>query len=423
MQSRTKRGAALGCLVLGALVVGSPRSSEASTFTVGKGETLYDVAQRNGVQPWVLEATNPQLGATNLLYGDRVSIPRSLLGLAIAALSTQTPSNLLNAYPQTPDLGSAVAQLAGIPQLGGVLRTVGRVAQVANLAQGLGLIPRNPLSDLGRILTAGQQPNLGNVAGLPGVNLPGVNLPGVNLPNIPGVTLPNIPGVTLPGGIAGANLPGVVTASNPLGSVIGTQEAAKNAAKIAAANPAPQPQTVAARPPQATPQQAAQRDEDPLANTRTDEADAGPASDIGVQAIQAIQSGQLVNPNTGNRNWGRWCLALVRVAFERATGRRIPELQAGSAVNCYRAFEREGLVQQGNAPRGALIFWSPQERARRAPGSAGATHGHIAISNGDGTCISNVRRNGPFDPNGDGIGIRVPLSAFGNTQGYVVVRR
>lgn len=148
-----------------------------------------------------------------------------------------------------------------------------------------------------------------------------------------------------------------------------------------------------------------------------------PGSDAGEAAIQAIKSGTLINPNTGDTNWSKWCLALVRVAFKKATGRDIPELSQDGAWNAFLAFQKEGLVKQGNPPRGAIVFWSPAERAKMQPGSKGAEFGHIAISNGDGTVISNVKRGGTYDPSGRGIGTAVPIKVFGNPAGYVVIKK
>jgi hypothetical protein len=144
----------------------------------------------------------------------------------------------------------------------------------------------------------------------------------------------------------------------------------------------------------------------------------------GLRAISAIKSRTLRNPNGPDpHGWGTWCRALVRAAFQKATGRAMPELSAGTAAwDSYRAFAREGRVQsEGVPPAGAIVFWSPAERGRVSPGSPGATAGHIAISNGDGTVITNVKKGGRRDNLGQGIALSVPISCFGHPAGYVVI--
>ncbi len=430
LRSRTLRGAALGSFVLGGLLVASAQPAVASTFTFGTGDTLYTVAQRNGISPWQLQQANPQLPGGQLLYGDRVVLPRNMAQLVIAAVTSNGAGSLPNAFPVAalpspsnpqPNFLQSLAT-ATLGNLGRTGRTIQQVSQVVNLAQQIGLLPRSPITDLARILSGGGA-NLAGLPRVPGLSLP-TSVPGASLPTVPGVSLPQVAGGALPQVVSGSL--GGTLASNAASSTVGTQvtPAGNTAATQGAAQTTPS-STVAANngatggaKNAAGAQQAA---EDPDALGDRDPPPAG-ASSAGEAAIQAIRSGQLVNPNTGNRNWSTWCLALVRVAFQRATGRNIPELSMGSAVNAFRAFQREGLVQRGDPPRGALVFWSPAERGRISPGSAGAIHGHVAISNGNGTVISNVRRNGPLDPNGDGIGIAVPIRTFGNPEGYVIVR-
>jgi LysM repeat protein len=153
-------------------------------------------------------------------------------------------------------------------------------------------------------------------------------------------------------------------------------------------------------------------------------------SDIGEKAIEAEKSGTLRNPNMPDdpTNFGKWCRALVREAFKKATGRNVPELSAGgSAWDSYLAFKAEGLIQTGGTPpKGAIVFWSPAERGRLAPGSPGAKSGHIAISNGDGTVASNIRRgstNDMKDGKEDGIGLNEPIGTIGNPAGWVLIQK
>jgi LysM repeat protein len=164
--------------------------------------------------------------------------------------------------------------------------------------------------------------------------------------------------------------------------------------------------------------------------TPTTPADPTNGSEIGEKALEAEKSGTLRNPNMPDdpTNFGKWCRALVRQAFKKATGRDIPELSTGgTAWASYLAFKAEGLVQTGGTPpKGAIVFWSPAERGRLAPGSPGAKAGHIAISNGDGTVASNVRRGNASDMKDgkeDGIGLNVPIDHFGNPAGWVLITK
>jgi hypothetical protein len=107
-------------------------------------------------------------------------------------------------------------------------------------------------------------------------------------------------------------------------------------------------------------------------------------------------------------SWAGWCLRMVNVAFQKA-GHPLPELSTDCARDAYDTFAREGLVSHGDRiPVGAIIFWSWTGTID------GVTRdwGHVAISNGDGTCVSTLL-TGVIDP-----GARI--SSFGTPLGWVM---
>jgi len=114
----------------------------------------------------------------------------------------------------------------------------------------------------------------------------------------------------------------------------------------------------------------------------------------------------IVNRNTGDHSWDMWCLALASTAWETALGHSFPPLDADTAYHAYLNCQNAGLIHPGaDAPRGALVFWP-----------AGASgDGHVAISNGDGTVVSNYNRNDAPT----GINPAAPIENFGAPLGWV----
>lgn len=123
-------------------------------------------------------------------------------------------------------------------------------------------------------------------------------------------------------------------------------------------------------------------------------------------AKDAWKSDGIVNRNTGDHSWDMWCLALASTAWETAVGHAIPVLEHDSAFHAYQACANAGLIHEGaDAPRGALVFWP-----------AGPTgFGHVAISNGDGTVVSNYNRS----DSPTGINPAAPIANFGPPIGWV----
>ncbi|HZV00259.1 MAG TPA: CHAP domain-containing protein [Planctomycetota bacterium] len=123
-------------------------------------------------------------------------------------------------------------------------------------------------------------------------------------------------------------------------------------------------------------------------------------------AANAWQPNGIVNANTGNHDWDMYCLALAATAWKTALGHDVPDFDADSAYHSYLKFAADGLVHTGGTPpRGAVVFWP-----------AGASgFGHVAISNGDGTVVSNYTRSVVSD----GINPSAAITDFGDPIGWV----
>ncbi len=123
-------------------------------------------------------------------------------------------------------------------------------------------------------------------------------------------------------------------------------------------------------------------------------------------AKNAWRDDGIVNRNTGDHSWDGWCLALASMSWAEALGHDFEPIRRRSAYQAYLACRDAGLVRtEGDPPRGALVFWPA--------GPSG--FGHVAISNGDGTVVSNYNRR--VSPTG--INEAAQISAFGTPIGWV----
>ncbi|MNX82451.1 LysM domain protein [compost metagenome] len=111
-------------------------------------------------------------------------------------------------------------------------------------------------------------------------------------------------------------------------------------------------------------------------------AGAGRTSSQGpIPAAEAALAWQQSQLEAGN-SYENYCLRFVRLAFEQA-GTPIPGLTGkGSAANAMAGYEAAGRLNPMDPneppPKGAIVFWPATE--------SNGGYGHIAISNGDGTC-------------------------------------
>ena len=123
-------------------------------------------------------------------------------------------------------------------------------------------------------------------------------------------------------------------------------------------------------------------------------------------AANAWQPNGIVNANTGTHDWDMYCLALASTAWKTALGHDVPDFDADSAYHSYLKCAADGLVHTGGTPpRGAVVFWPA--------GDSG--FGHVAISNGDGTVVSNYNRAAAPT----GINPSAAISDFGDPIGWV----
>jgi len=121
-------------------------------------------------------------------------------------------------------------------------------------------------------------------------------------------------------------------------------------------------------------------------------------------AANAWKPNGIVNRNTGDHSWDMWCLALAARAWETALGHAFPPIEQDTAWHAYQGCLNAGLIHTGGTPpRGALVFWQ-----------SGAD-GHVAISNGDGTVVSNYNRHDAPT----GINPAAPLDMEGPPVGWV----
>lgn len=123
----------------------------------------------------------------------------------------------------------------------------------------------------------------------------------------------------------------------------------------------------------------------------------GPARFASVSpAIRAVEAAirwgrrQISAPS---QDWTRLCLSFVRQAYN------LPAVYPSAIAAWNGADLKRHTTNAATIPRGAPVFWQ------------GGTWGHVAISLGDGTCLSNdVRRRGRID--------RVRIDAISAAWGF-----
>ncbi len=389
-------------------------AQSASTYTVKRGDTLWDIARRNGTSLAALAKANPQFKNFDLIFpGDRVTLPS---GAKRGRPSRPDPilgpilTHLLDSRLATAKLGDgAHIELSIFDPRGG---KVGWKVTLSMKAP-----PATPPPVVAAASepapAASETPQVATTAPVESASTSALSS-----------TSSTAASSTAASSTGDQNVP----SGNPVQAIVGAANSFVSAFKDLATGfkkSVIQAFATAIKAFAAALNAFAAL----LGGGETDDEMAKPAPDVtkedadnaGIDAIDAIESKTLrnVNDKKNPTNWDIWCRALVRAAFRKATGREIPELAAGtSAWESYKAFEKAGLIQTGpNPPRGAIVFWSPQARAAVDPKSKGAIYGHIAISNGNGTVITNSS-TGP-----DGIDPAYPAENFGKITGWTLVKK
>ncbi|HZV02796.1 MAG TPA: GH25 family lysozyme [Planctomycetota bacterium] len=118
----------------------------------------------------------------------------------------------------------------------------------------------------------------------------------------------------------------------------------------------------------------------------------------------AFAASNPINPNTHDHDWSFYCLALVGDSWIHA-GHGDGEFFRYDARLSFDAFHATSVVHdidRDPPPRGAVLYWDSVIN--------GTNYGHTAISNGDGTCVTNCSWGRGYG--GGTINLRYPISGF-----------
>ena len=108
-------------------VVGDAPVSQAATYTVVSGDTLWAIAQRHGISLQELIAANPQIANPDLIYpGQQINIPTKGAPLPEVVMPPQMPPVMAGNYPPAGRPGDEYYRLPGVypqhPMIGGSAR-------------------------------------------------------------------------------------------------------------------------------------------------------------------------------------------------------------------------------------------------------------------------------------------------------------
>jgi lysozyme len=118
----------------------------------------------------------------------------------------------------------------------------------------------------------------------------------------------------------------------------------------------------------------------------------------------AFAASNPINPNTHDHDWSFYCLALVGDSWIHA-GHGDNEFFRYDARLSFDAFKATSVVHdidRDPPPRGAVLYWDSVIN--------GTDYGHTAISNGDGTCVTNCSKGLGYG--GGTINLHYPISGF-----------